>query len=137
MAPDLVPTSFRLAIEYDGSEFHGWQIQPSHRTVQGALEEALRRLSGAVVAVWYPITERAWTAGFRQSIEMLKTPALYAEMLIAGDNAQLRMKGCGLLVLNPPWQIEKEFRAVLPTLVERLRVDAGGKAECAWLVPEK
>lgn len=105
--------------------------------IDRAVGEALRRLPGAVVAVWYPITERAWTAGFRQSIEMLKTPALFVEMLIAGDGSQLRMKGCGLLVLNPPWQIEGEFRAVLPALVERLRVDAGAKGECGWLVPEK
>jgi 23S rRNA (adenine2030-N6)-methyltransferase len=105
--------------------------------IDRAVGEALRRLPGAVVAVWYPITERAWTAGFRQSIEMLKTPALFVELLIAGDGSQLRMKGCGLLVLNPPWQIENEFRAVLPALVERLRLDPGAKAECGWLVPEK
>ncbi len=104
--------------------------------IDRAVAEAIRRLPGAVVAVWYPITERAWTAGFRQSIEMLKTPALFVELLIAGDGTQLRMKGCGLLVLNPPWQIEGEFRSVLPALVERLRVDPGAKAELGWLVPE-
>jgi 23S rRNA (adenine2030-N6)-methyltransferase len=105
--------------------------------IDRAVGEALRRLPSAVVAVWYPITERAWTAGFRQSIEMLKTPALFVELLIAGDGTQLRMKGCGLLVLNPPWQIEPEFRAVLPALVERLRVDRDARVELGWLVPEK
>jgi len=105
--------------------------------IERGVGEALRRLPGAVVAVWYPITERARTDGFRQTLVELGVPALYAELAIAGDSSELRMKGCGLLVLNPPWRIDEEFRAVLPALTERLRVDAGGGSECAWLVPEK
>jgi 23S rRNA (adenine2030-N6)-methyltransferase len=99
--------------------------------------EALRRLPGAVCAIWYPITERVRTTAFQQALVQFGVPALYAEIAIAGDGSQLRMKGCGLLVLNPPWRIEDEFRAVLPLLAERLRVDAGGGHDCAWLVPEK
>lgn len=105
--------------------------------IEQGVREALRRLPGAVIAVWYPITERARTDAFRQTLEALQAPALYAEIEIAGDGSQLRMKGCGLLVLNPPWKADEEFRAVLPALVERLKVDAGARAQCAWLVPDR
>lgn len=38
------PRRVRLDIAYDGSEFRGWATQPGLRTVQGTLEDALRRI---------------------------------------------------------------------------------------------
>jgi|SRR5919109_598649 tRNA pseudouridine38-40 synthase len=43
----------RLCVAYDGTEFSGYQTQPSRRTVQGALESALAELAGR------PISTRA------------------------------------------------------------------------------
>jgi len=37
---------FRATVEYDGTEFSGFQVQPGSRTVQGELEAALARLTG-------------------------------------------------------------------------------------------
>ncbi|HET9346414.1 MAG TPA: hypothetical protein VFO05_12010, partial [Candidatus Limnocylindrales bacterium] len=37
---------YRARVEYDGTDFAGFQAQPGTRTVQGELEAALARLSG-------------------------------------------------------------------------------------------
>jgi tRNA pseudouridine38-40 synthase len=42
---------FRLRIAYDGSAFHGWQVQAEGRTVQGELEGALGAILGGPVRV--------------------------------------------------------------------------------------
>ncbi|MBN2565076.1 MAG: tRNA pseudouridine(38-40) synthase TruA [Candidatus Eisenbacteria bacterium] len=38
--------NIKLVVEYDGTEFAGWQVQPGERTVQGVLEGALSDLAG-------------------------------------------------------------------------------------------
>jgi len=35
---------YALTIEYDGSPFHGWQVQNSITTVQGVVFDAIKKL---------------------------------------------------------------------------------------------
>ena len=43
--------NFKLLVQYDGTEFHGWQIQNGLRTVQGELTNALSLIEGREVSV--------------------------------------------------------------------------------------
>jgi tRNA pseudouridine38-40 synthase len=44
--------NIKLTIVYGGSEYHGWQIQPGLKTIQGVLTEAIRELIGGEVRVF-------------------------------------------------------------------------------------
>jgi tRNA pseudouridine38-40 synthase len=41
-----VSRNLKITLSYDGSDFHGWQIQPGVPTVQGTLADCLKRLTG-------------------------------------------------------------------------------------------
>jgi tRNA pseudouridine38-40 synthase len=43
--------NIRLTVAYDGVKYHGWQIQPGRRTIQGELTEAISELLGWRVRV--------------------------------------------------------------------------------------
>jgi tRNA pseudouridine38-40 synthase len=40
------PRTFKLTLAYDGTTFHGWQVQPGLPTIQGELQAALGRVTG-------------------------------------------------------------------------------------------
>ncbi|HEV2707089.1 MAG TPA: tRNA pseudouridine(38-40) synthase TruA [Pyrinomonadaceae bacterium] len=43
--------NYRLTIQYDGTDFHGWQMQDEARTVQGELTRVLSLIDGGAVVV--------------------------------------------------------------------------------------
>lgn len=43
--------NYKLLLQYDGTDFHGWQIQEGRRTVQGELTHALSLIDGRSVNV--------------------------------------------------------------------------------------
>ncbi len=43
--------NFKFLIQYDGTDFHGWQVQENQRTVQGELQRVLSLLEDAEVHV--------------------------------------------------------------------------------------
>lgn len=43
--------NYRLLLQYDGTDFHGWQIQDELRTVQGELTRVLSLLDGRPITV--------------------------------------------------------------------------------------
>ncbi|MHC4112120.1 MAG: tRNA pseudouridine(38-40) synthase TruA [Planctomycetota bacterium] len=48
----MVVRNIKLTIIYDGSEYHGWQIQPGFKTIQGTLTEVIQGLVDQEVKVF-------------------------------------------------------------------------------------
>ncbi len=103
--------------------------------VTEALREGLARLASGVFAVWYPVTRRAGTDSFRNAVRALAPPAAFWAELEASGSPQVRMKGCGLLVINPPWGFAEGVPPLLAALADKLQLGAGAATRCAWLVP--
>ena len=115
-----------------------FEAQDEFAQIGSALRDGLRRFRSGVFAVWYPLTERARVDAFFAEVFALKPPpTLAAELAIAGDDAPLKMKGCGLVVINPPWGFAESAKETLTFLAPRLAQSGGAKEKVNWLVPEK
>jgi len=105
--------------------------------VSSGLEAAHARWSGGVYAIWYPIKERRETQRFLQALAASGIrKILCAELALYPEDNALRLNGCGMAIVNPPWQLDAALERLLPELLERLRQVAAGRAQVRWLVPE-
>ncbi|HUR60609.1 MAG TPA: 23S rRNA (adenine(2030)-N(6))-methyltransferase RlmJ [Opitutaceae bacterium] len=115
-----------------------FEAQDEFAQMTTALAQGLQRFASGVFALWYPLTERARLEDFFRALRDLKPPPmLVAELLIAGEDAPLKMKGCGLVVLNPPWQFDREAAGPLRFLAEALQQAPGARGRVEWLVAER
>ncbi|HEU5020952.1 MAG TPA: tRNA pseudouridine(38-40) synthase TruA [Bryobacteraceae bacterium] len=46
-----MPRRIRIIVAYDGTDFHGWQVQPGLPTIQSVLEEIMEGIEGRAVRV--------------------------------------------------------------------------------------
>lgn len=130
----LPPTEKRALVLIDPP----FEAQDEWRRIVEAVREGLGRFPSGVYAIWYPLTERAKVdAFFDELIALRPPPTLALELTIAGEESALKMKGCGLAIINPPWQFERMAEPLLDFLASVLAQAPGGGARNVWLVPEK
>ncbi len=80
----------KLVIEYDGTSYHGWQRQPTHRTIQQTLEEALEK------------------------IIQTKTPIVGASRTDRGVHAMEQLAHCQIESLISDQKLLKGLNTILP-----------------------
>lgn len=91
------------------------------------LAEALKRFETGVFAVWYPIKSSAKLEPFYRDIKkLIQRPLLKTEFCIYAADVATQFNGCGMLMINPPWQFDQELKTVLPWLWEVLSVNGQG-----------
>lgn len=101
--------------------------------ILAALAEGLQRWPEGMFAVWYPIKQRRNLLGFfRKATQLPAKSMLLVELLVRPDDSPLRMNGSGMLLLNPPWQFDRELGASLPALVAALG-EKGARSRLEWL----
>lgn len=115
-----------------------FEAQNEFEQVASALRDGLKRLPAGVFVIWYPLTDRAPVSEFLDELTLFPAPpTLNLELAIAGERSGIKMRGCGLLVLNPPWKFDVLVEPMLRELAGFLSQAEGSGSRVDWLVPEK
>ena len=93
------------------------ESQQDFARVTTAINDALLRFQSAVIAVWYPIKDSrditAWHASLSKGIA---GEALISELWLFPCDSRVALNGSGMLIVNPPFQIDERMRVWLPEL---------------------
>ena len=106
-------------------------------TLLSALMQGHERWPSGVYCIWYPLTERAGSLRFRRELrESGIRRILDVQLSVLPADAVVGMNGCGLAIVNPPWQLDLRLKELLPALHRLLAIGGAGGSKVEWLVPE-
>lgn len=99
-----------------------------------ALPKAIERWETGIYAVWYPIKEKRSIERFHRSLKLkIERPMLVSELTLFPENTSTQLNGNGLLIINPPWQLDQEIKEILPWLWQVLSPNKQGRYEIKTL----
>lgn len=91
-----------------------------------SLPTALKRWETGLYAIWYPIKERIQVERFYRVLkENISQPILVIELTTYPDLPS-HLNGCGLAIINPPWQFDETIEEILPWLWKALTINNQG-----------
>jgi 23S rRNA (adenine2030-N6)-methyltransferase len=105
------------------------------RRVARALATAHERWATGIFAIWYPLLEPPAMRGFERDVVATGVrKILQLELSVHAEGSTEALRGCGMLVANPPYRFDGEAEVIVAWLAKALATEGGHRVR--WLVPE-
>lgn len=106
--------------------------------LEAGLQEAHSRWATGIFLAWYPIKEPRETQAFARRLSRSGiAKILRIELAVAAHRPGERLVGCGMIAINPPWNLEREMSVVFPQLAKALARQGSGNYRIDWLAGDR
>ncbi len=116
-----------------------YEVDGDYDDVERTLHELHRKWAVGTLALWYPLlapgrdrSERLRQGLARGNIGNL----LCVELAVRAPQTDYGMHGSGVLLVNPPWQLDEQLRAALEALAPLLCDSRAAGVRVEWLLRE-
>ena len=97
-----------------------------------------RKWATGIFMLWYPVKDRHGPNALAKGLARCGIAKLLrSELTVGGVSEASRLKRCGLIIVNPPWMLERELNVLLPTLAACMSSGRPGGYRLDWLAREK
>jgi 23S rRNA (adenine2030-N6)-methyltransferase len=91
------------------------------------LPAALKRFESGVYAIWYPIKEMKHVELFHNALcNQIDRPIMAVDLTIYPELPN-HLNGSGMIIINPPWNIDAQIGQLLPWLWSALSINKQGQ----------
>ncbi|MFM2422099.1 MAG: Ribosomal large subunit methyltransferase [Pseudomonadota bacterium] len=98
--------------------------------------EAQKRFATGTTVIWYPRKDIAAVEQFhRRATALVPARLMRVELDVADGRMPDMLFGNGLLIHNPPWQLDAGLKLLLPFLRDRLKTGPHARFRIDWLKP--
>jgi 23S rRNA (adenine2030-N6)-methyltransferase len=102
--------------------------------VRAATQDALQRFESAVLILWLPLKLREDFDGWFDKLRRASARPMLASLLwMHPCDSRAALNGSALVVVNPPYLLDRDMREWLPELRELLDTPGGGRSGCEML----
>ena len=131
----LVPPKERRGVVLIDPPFEAQAAE--FRAIESALANAYAHWPTGIFAIWYPIKLHRQVLPFQRWFAKhgIKR-TLVAELMIDADDSPLRLNGCGMVIVNAPWQFDTWLARLLPDLERLLARSPRASHRLEWLTRE-
>lgn len=114
-----------------------YELKEDYDLVVKAIEEGYKRFATGTYAIWYPVVLRQQTKRIFKGLEATGIrKILKIELAVRPDSDQRGMTASGMVVINPPWTLEAQMKAILPYLTKILVPEGTASWTVEWITPE-
>ncbi|MBC8947525.1 MULTISPECIES: 23S rRNA (adenine(2030)-N(6))-methyltransferase RlmJ [Xenorhabdus] len=114
-----------------------YELKSDYQNVVQGIQEGYKRFATGTYALWYPVVLRQQIKRLVKGLEAAGIrKILQIELGVRPDSDQRGMTASGMIVINPPWKLEQQMKAVLPWLHQVLVPEGTGHTSVEWIVPE-
>lgn len=95
-----------------------------------AVQRALKHWRSGHFMIWYPIKNQSAVNAFYRDIQSLQTEHVIIHFSLNNPVEIGKLSSCGILLINPPWQVKETIETILPALSSA--VDARSKTNTSF-----
>jgi 23S rRNA (adenine2030-N6)-methyltransferase len=113
-----------------------YEVKTEYQQVANKVVQMHKRWPNGSFAIWYPLLSAELHEEMKAAIVKSGIRRIYCSELWVKPEAVGGMFGSGMLLVNPPWQIDEKVQSVTPWLRQLLGHVCAKEPLSEWLVPE-